>query len=377
MIIQSKKVWFNEKFEPLQIEIDGSKIKSITEYGVKKVDVDYEDKMIIPGLVDIHTHGWNGCDMPHANKEWFKQWRKYMVTEGVTSFLPTTATNAYDEILNGLKEASKAIEESNEGANVLGFYSEGPFVSKTKSGAQPVEWMLVPTKEIIDDFQKASNNKMKLIMLAPEELNGNYDVIEYIASLGIRISIGHTAANYQECEAAIKAGATSFTHTFNGMPTFKNRDQGPVASAMYHKNLYAELIGDGIHVDNVTAKIFADIKGKDKLITVTDSTRTKGFPVGKYTIFNRNYNVTEEGVCRLDNGGLSGSCKKIAQNLKNEIENIGIDLTTAINSCTINPLRMLGIENKGLLQVGYDADITILDENYNAYSVILNGKKEF
>lgn len=374
MIIQSKKVWFNERFQPLQLEIEGTVIKHIMPYGEKTADADYKDNMILPGLVDIHNHGWNGNDTAHADKEWVKQWRKYMLTEGVTSFMPTSSTNDYQEILAGMRAVADAVSEQEEGAHVLGVYSEGPFIGG-KPGAQPPAWKVIPTVEIIDEFNRNCGGLLKYVMLAPEELNGNYEVIEYCVRNGIRVAIGHSNASYDVCEAAIRAGATSFTHTFNGMLPFTNRNQSCVASAMYHKDLYAELIGDGSHVDKITAKIFADIKGKDKLISVTDSTRVKGWPVGEYELWGKKFRVCEDGICRLPNGTISGSCHKYYEILKSEIEDLLIDQVTAINSCTVNPLRMLGIENKGLIRVGYDADIAVLNSCYEPEAVYLMGGK--
>ena len=376
MIIQSKNVWFEEKYQPLQIEIQNRKIVAVNNYNCKQPDVDYGDNYILPGLVDIHTHGWNKCDVAHANQEWVRNWRKYLVNEGLTSICATSGTNEYQDILAGMEAVAKDVEENNDGVNIIGVYSEGPFVG-SKGGSQPLQWVKKPSIEIVDDFIKATHGLLNYVMLAPETMENNYEVIDYCAKKNIAVAIGHSGASFDTCEEAIKHGIKSFTHTFNGMTPFTNRNQGPVASAMYHKDLFAELIGDGIHVDKITAKIFSDIKGKDKLVSVSDGNRTKGLEVGEYEIFGRKIKVCEDGVARMsETNGIAGGCHKYCEILANEIFNMNFDLVTAINSCTINPCRLLNVKNKGLILEGYDADISVFNEKYEPLAVYVMGEQK-
>ena len=379
MIIQSKNVWYNEKFQPLQIEILDKKIKNIVPYGYKKADKDYGFLRILPGLIDIHNHGYMGRDANHATVEWVKEWSKYLTTEGVTSFLPTISTAPYDQLLEGLKTIAAVMDKNDyDGANILGIYSEGPFISEKAHGAQSIENRLIPTKEIIDDFQLAANNHIIYVMCAPEELGEDMEFIKYCVSNGISIAIGHTNATFEDCEKAQRSGAASFTHTFNAMSPLHHRNSGAVGAAMYFKDMYAELIADGNHVNKYSAKILADIKGKDRLISITDSSQFKGLPIGEHTILGRTIIVSEDGSCRLPNGNLAGSCNKLNRILQFEIEEAGIDIVTAIYSVTSNPAKLLGFDNlKGHIKINHDADLVVLNKDYSVHETYVMGKEMF
>ena len=213
-------------------------------------------------------------------------------------------------------------------------------------------------------------------MIAPEMLNGNYEVIDYCRKKGMAVALGHTAASYDICEEAIKHGANSFTHTYNGMKGLHHRDPAVVGAAMYHDECYAELIADGVHVNKIAANVLAKTKGKDRLIIVTDSLSFKGKKPGKYVTDDGTENITicDDGICRLDSGTLCGSVRKLNQNLAYAINEEKIDYVTAINAVTINPMKLFNINNKGLIRKGYKADIAIFDNNYEVKEVYVDGK---
>ena len=374
MIIQSRNVYFEEKLQPLQVEFEDGKITAVLPYDYKKADKDYGDNWILPGLCDIHSHGFYMVDANHATEEGIRMWMKYLPKEGVTATLPTTSAGVpWETLLENVGNIAKVIEEGNEGAHILGVHSEGPFISRDFAGAQTLSAMVIPDNKIIDDFQKACKGHLLLVMLAPEMLE-NMDVIRHCTEMGIRVTLGHTGATFEQCAAAREAGAVSFTHTYNAMRPLNHRKPGTVGAAMYFDDMYAELIGDTCHVSAPAAKILAKVKGKDRLISVTDSVRAKGFPVGTYDTPEGIISVTDEEVCRLQNGALTGSAAMLCHILGKEINKIGIDVVTAINSCTCNPMNMLGLGNvKGYIKQGYDADITVLDENFDAVQTYVNG----
>jgi len=375
MIIQSKRVYYEEKLQPLQVDIEGNKIVGVYNYNQFKVNKDYGDLIIMPGLCDCHNHGYNTGDNNHATKKWLKEWTSYLPNEGVTSTLSTISTNPKETLLKALNEIGEFIESDYKGANILGVYEEGPFISISHKGAQEAEYQIIPNKKVIDEFNDACLGHLIYVMIAPEMLNGNYDVIDYCVKKGMTVSLGHTGASYAICDEAIKHGSRSFTHTYNGMTGLHHREPGVVGAAMYHDECYAELIADGIHVSNPSANVLSKIKGKDKLIIVTDSIGLKGLPVGEYkTKTGQVRIVCEDNVSRLENGTLSGSCNKLNKVLNNALKNAHIDLVTAFNAVTINPMRMLGINNKGLIAKGYDADIAIFDDDFNTQDVYIGGK---
>lgn len=375
MIIQSSRVWYEEHFVPKQLEIEGERIKGIYPYNLKKVDIDYGDLMILPGLIEIHCHGCLYHDASHATYDWIKEWMRLLASEGVTSVTPAISTAPEKDILESLSYFDEVIRDGYDGAKILGIYSEGPFISKSDKSAQDIRYRLTPTKDILDKYQKASGNRMKYVMVAPEELDEDMSFIKECVSQGIRVSIGHTTSTFDICSKARDAGAISFTHTYNGMKGFSHREPGTVGAALYYQDMYAELIGDGIHVGKEAATILAKIKGKDKLISVTDANRTKGLPVGKIDLYGKTLFVCEDGVARREDGGLAGSANSIKNILKNEIIKFGFPLETAINSVTCNPARLLGVDNSiGYISENYFADIVVLDNDYNVISTYINGE---
>ena len=375
-IIQSKNVYYEEKFQPLQLVIDDGRITEILPYGTLEATDDYGDNWVLPGLVDIHNHGYYGTEANSATVEGLREWARYMPQEGVTGFLVTVSAETDEKTMfKGMHNIAKVIREEPEGARILGVHSEGPFISESHAGAQKIEYMVIPTVETIKKYQQECDGHLVLVMLAPEMLE-DMSVIDYCRDNGIKVTIGHTGATFEQCAEALKHGAGSFTHTFNAMTPLNHRKPGAAGAAMYFRDAYAELIGDGVHVSYVAANILAHFKGKDRLISVTDSLQLKGFPVGKYDEGGYTVYVTEEEVCRLADGGLCGSTNMLNHILAKEITKAGIDPVTAINSCTCNPLNFLGIgDHKGYIKEGYDADICVLDENFDAVQTYVMGTK--
>lgn len=380
MIIQSTRVYCEEKFQPLQIEITNDEITGIYNYNQFKVDKDYKNLQILPGLCDSHVHGYDGGSVCDATKSWLKKWCKYLPKEGVTSVVAGISSHPKDRLLKACDNIGAYIDEENKiGAHIIGVYEEGPFICSGKErGAQNLEFQIIPDKKVIDEFNKASHNHLIYVMIAPEMLEGDYEVIDYCRSLGMAVAIGHTGTTYEICKNAIAHGANSFTHTYNGMKGLHHREPGVVGAAMYHDECYAELICDGVHVDKIAANILAKTKGKDRLIIVTDSISLKGKKYGKYVTDDGSENITicKDNICRLDSGTLCGSCRKLNENLAYAIKEANIDYVTAINAVTINPMKLFGINNKGLIQIGYKADIAIFDDDFNTKEVYIDGKKQ-
>lgn len=379
MIIQSKNVYFEEKLQPRQIRVEGDTITGVFPYGLFKVDVDYKDLIVMPGLCDVHNHGYNGSESNLATKAWLKEWTSYLPSEGVTSTLASISSFPKAGLLKALKNIGSFIDKDNKtGTHILGVYEEGPFICSGKErGAQNLEFQIIPTKKVIDEFNKACNGHLVYVMIAPEMLKGKYDVIDYCVEKGMKVSLGHTGATFDICSEAIKHGATSFTHTYNGMRGLHHREPGVAGAAMYYDSCYAECICDGIHVNKYAANILARIKGKDKFILITDSVNIKGLKPGVYRFEDkgRTTTITKEGVGYLTGTDtLAGSCHKLNHILDFAIHEAKIDFVTAMNAVTINPMKMLGINNRGLIKENYKADIAVFDKNFNNKATYIDGK---
>ena len=379
MIIQSKYVYYEEKLQPKQIKISKDRIEAVYPYGLYKADKDYGDLIIMPGLCDVHNHGWGGHESNDATVKWLRDWSDYLPSEGVTATLASISSYPKEGLLKALKNIGEYIDKKQgKGAHILGVYEEGPFICSGKErGAQNLKYQIVPTRKVIDEFNKACNGHLMYVMIAPEMLKGNYSVIDYCVSKGMKVALGHTGATFDVCKEAIEHGAISFTHTYNGMKGLHHREPGVVGAAMYFDECYAECICDGIHVNKVAANILAKTKGKDKLILITDSVNIKGYEPGIYELKEkgRTTTVTDKGVAYITGTDtLAGSCHRLNHILDYAIHEAGIDMVTAMNAVTINPMRMLGITDRGLIREGYKADLAVFDDAFNNKATYIDGR---
>jgi len=375
MIIKSRRVWLDEAFRPAALEITDGKISRILDYE-SAADFDYGEDKILPGLVDIHNHGYHGRTSNTATREWLKEWCSYLPTEGVTSFLATTSTYHTETMVNAFGVIADAIEKPPKGAQILGIYSEGPLISKEFKGAQDERFLVKPDVDTFKAWQEKARGNIIYVAIAPE-CDDNFALIKYCAKEGIAVAAGHTGAKLDLLKKAHKAGIKSFTHTYNGMRGLHHREPGVVGAAMRFEDVYCELIGDGVHVHYDAAWILAKIKGKDKVVLITDSVAIKGFPPGSvYEAEGRKSIIDENGVGHLADGTIAGSSNRMCDLVRKLIEEAKVDEVTVINAATINPLKLINkAEHKGYLKEGFDADITVLDKDYKVVSTYVKGVK--
>ena len=323
-----------------------------------------ENKIIIPGFIDQHIHGLGGYDVIDGKVEAIEKIASELPKEGVTAFLPTTTTEKKEVINKALNSVSEYINKNNEdGSLVLGVHLEGPFISNNYLGAQLPEYVLKLNKENFKEFEKNSNNNIKLVTLAPEE--DNDDLIQYLKSKNIVVSIGHSSANYEDVRSAILKGVTCVTHTFNGMKGIHHREIGTAGSALLFDELYCEVICDGIHVSNPALKLLFKNKPTDKVILISDSVRMKNFNNGIYYDGNQKV-ILKDNEARLENGTLVGSVLKINEAVRNIIKYAGVDFSTAIKYATINPATNLGVDHlMGSIKEGKLANLVVVDKDLN------------
>ncbi len=370
MIIQSTRVWLNESFKKAALEIEGGKIKEIYPYGSKENVVDYGNNRILPGLIDIHCHGYKGMTCNEVTREGMREWAYDLLKEGCTSFEATTSTAAMEDLDKSFPILVDIMDEGTGGAEIVGIHIEGPLISPEFRGAQELTQLVKPSIEVMQKWQKLARGKINVVAIAPE-MDDNHQTIKWCKENHIQVALGHTGASYEECLQASLDGASSFTHTYNGMKGLHHREPGVVGAALSLDGMYAELIGDGVHVNFIPAKILARAKGKDKLILITDSVQVKGLPMGRYQKGLEIVDVKEDGCAYLPSGKLAGSSNKLIDEVRKMIEIAGADLVTIINAATKNPATFLGIENsKGQLLRGYDADIIVIDDNYKVLTTL-------
>ena len=375
MIIQSKKVWIADQFTPAQLELEDGIIKEIYPYNEKEVTKDYGDLRILPGFIDIHCHGAYGFDTNDADPEGLRKWTKGIVDEGVTSFLATTLTQSEEVLTNAVSNVAKVVEEGYEGAEILGIHFEGPYLNKAHKGAQPEEYCVKPNIEQFKRYQKAAHGLIKYITMAVEN-DEDYALTKYCSQNNVVVSIGHSNATYEQAVQAYAHGARSMTHVYNAMTPFTHRANGLVGGALRIRNMYGEIICDGNHSTLAALNNFFTSKGPDYSIMITDSLMCKGFPVGtKFDFGGQEVVIYPDGSAHLvEAGNLAGSTLNVNKGLKILIEDALVPVNYAINACTSNPARCLHVDNrKGTIGVGYDADLVVLDRDYEVVQTYCKG----
>lgn len=379
MIIQSKKVWVLGQFIQAQLELVDGKIKNVFNYGSHTVDVDYGEKRIVPGFIDVHTHGAYGFDTNDAEEEGLRNWMKHIPEEGVTSILPTTITQSEKVLTAALKNIAKVVNDGYEGAEILGIHFEGPYLDMVYKGAQPEQFIKKPDVEQFKRYQSAAEGLIKVITMATEQ-DDEFALTKYCTEHGVAVSIGHSAATYEEASMAVAHGAKSMTHIFNGMTPFHHRKPGLVGAAMRFRDTFGEVICDGNHSTPEALNDLYMAKGRDYTIMITDALMVKGLPVGTKVLFGGNeIELYPDGSAHLtDTKSLAGSTLKVNQGLRVLVENALIPFDYAINSCTLNPARLLGVDNrKGKIVTGYDADLVVLNDDYSVEMTFIKGKQAF
>ena len=334
------------------ITVRDGKIASIDK--TDKAGVDFGGAKIYPGLIDLHGHGYIGRDTMEGD---LQAMADFQLTNGTTTWYPTTMTMSEEDII----AACNRDIDFGHGANIPGFHMEGPFINVKYKGAQNEKYVIPPSMEL---FNKCKN--IKRVTIAPE-VEG---AMEFIKECPAQISIGHTDTDYDTAIRAFQTGATSLTHTYNVMPGIHHRAPGPIPAGV-ECGAYAELISDGVHVHPASVRILVKLYGEDKIILVSDAIRATGLCDGEYSFGGQKINVTN-GQARTEGGNLAGSTSTLFDCVKCAIS-FGIAEEIAVKMASENPARLMGL-NKGKIEVGYDADFIIVDDDFNLIRAIARGE---
>jgi N-acetylglucosamine-6-phosphate deacetylase len=333
------------------------------------------DKIAAPGFLDVHIHGAGGRDVMEASEDALKAVSSKVAAHGTTSFVATTVTASTESICKSAEGIAAYISRQHQSgeprAEILGIHFEGPFISAARRGVHPPEFLKLPSAELLDKFVDAAKGHAQILTIAPELL-GAIPCIDAARKAGLIVAIGHTDATYEQARAAIARGAHHAVHVYNAMRPFSHRESGVIGAVLTTPEVTAELIADGVHVDETAMRLLLQAKGAASVILVSDGISATGMPDGKYTLGTFEVTVSG-GVCRNSEGKLAGSTLTLDRALRN-IVNLGVPLADALRMLTLNPATLLGIEfKKGSLRPGADADILLLDDALNITHVWTGG----
>lgn len=349
--------------------IDGKANKTDFCVNQSKFDFDYRnaeniidltDCIVLPALLDIHTHGANGYDFNTVDETDLPKILEYYYSNGVGGILATIMTDDCQIIIRQLKIISKAAEKYDI---IKGIHLEGPFLSHDYKGAMNEKYLLPPSIELFDKFQQAANGKIKLVTLSPE-LDRSEKLTQYLTKIGVTVSLGHSGASYTETMRCVQSGAKSFTHTFNAMKPIFHRDPS-IAVAALTSDSYTEAITDGKHISPEIVKLIFKTKDFDKFICVTDSMMATGLPDGEYTLAGSPVTVNNGDAFLTGTQSRAGSVLGAFCGLKNFAEYIDSDIFAASVCYSLTPSKLLGIDN----QYG-----SIAQNKYADFTVVKNGK---
>jgi N-acetylglucosamine-6-phosphate deacetylase len=343
--------------------------------------IDHQDRIVTPGFIDMHIHGAAGHDFMEATPAAIAEIGTFLARHGTTSYVATTVTASAEKVVEaarGLGQIIRAYRSSDHAsgpvaAEPLGVHFEGPFLNTIRRGAHPAADIQKPHLESLKKFIEAAGGTALVLALAPE-LDERLEVLEYARSQGIRVGIGHSNATFEEAERGIAAGATHAVHIYNAMRPFSHRDAGIIGASLTDDRLCVELICDGLHVEPAAVRLVVKAKGISRIILITDSLSATGMPDGRYQLGLFTINVVG-GVCRTDEGNLAGSSIVLEQAVRNLSKFTGISFKDCLPCATLNPARLLGVENqKGVLAVGNDADLAVLDKNFVVRQAYVRGR---
>ncbi|MGH9710512.1 MAG: N-acetylglucosamine-6-phosphate deacetylase [Candidatus Acidiferrales bacterium] len=373
----------HEEISDAVIVVEGGKITRIgrrdeIEIPSSAKEILARDMTLIPGFVDIHIHGAGGHDVMSSTEEALSTVAKTVARHGTTSLVATTVTAPPDETRRCLEDIARYIASSaNTGApatptaEIVGIHLEGPFISSTCRGVHPPGAIAKPSIALLDRYLEAAGGNVRILTLAPE-IPGALDLVEHGYARGIVVALGHTDATYEQAHNAIFRGARHAVHVFNAMRPFSHRETGVLGAVLTDDSVTAEIIADGVHVDDPAIRLLLAAKGPDLVILVSDGTAATGMRDGSYRLGTFDVTVAG-GVCRNREGKLAGSTLTLDRALQHMVR-LGVPLLEAVCMATLNPARRVGLEKKkGVLAVGADADLILLTPELKVASVYTRG----
>ena len=366
MIIKSGKVFQEDgSFLEQTLYVNDHCLVDKAEYQDDGEIIDAEGLLVLPGLVDVHSHGAAGEDFSDGDPEGLKKILRYERSCGITSYCPTSMTFPKERLRQIFASIKGA--QTEEGAKVVGINMEGPFLDPVKKGAHVEEWITAPDAAFVRELNQDADGLVCLVTLAPN-MDGAEEFIKEMHE-EVCISLGHTAADYDCASRAMKLGAHHVTHLYNAMQPFGHRAPGLIGAAMDDPECMVELICDGYHIHPSAIRAAFRMFGPERVILISDSMRATGMENGTYELGGQEVTVKDRKAV-LKDGTLAGSATNLYGCMCKAVE-FGIPLEQAIMAATANPARSIGIFDRvGSIRIGKQADLLLVSENLELKRVI-------
>ena len=348
--------------------------EGLTAPGAQEVDA--TGLLVMPGFIDIHTHGAVGVDMNGADKEGLAKVSAFFASQGVTGFLPTLLTDSHEALLQYVHTIGMAAPEITDGAAVLGIHLEGPYLCAEYKGAMPEHLLQTPDFSKFMQYQKASGGRIRRMTVSPE-VEGVAHFIPKAVAEGVSVSIGHSGADYDTAWAAIRSGAACATHTFNAMKLLHQHFPA-ISGAVLESDIYAEAICDGIHLHPGTVRILLKAKGLDRVIAITDSIMAAGLGDGRFKLGVNDVIVKDGDATLADGGSRAGSTLTMSRAFANLRRFTGLPAFELAKLLSANPADLLGMgDRKGRILPGYDADLTLVTDEGAVAATFVEGRRVY
>ena len=361
------------KFHLGAFEVVDGKFGAVLPENVPADAVDLKGATVIPGLIEVHSHGNSNCDFSDGDYEGLKTMARFYLEHGVTSFAPTSMTLPYDVLAKAFATARKLADEQPEGLSVVrGINMEGPYFSMKKKGAQNGAYIKDPDFEGFKKLYDGCGGLIRIVDLAPE-LPGAVEFAEKASKL-CTVSVAHTDTDYEHARAVFEAGATHMTHLYNAMPGIHHRNPGAIPAGCEKPNVQAEIICDGLHIHPATVRL-AFSAFKDRMIVISDSGRCAGLPEGTKFDLGGQFAWVKGGIGRLADGTISCSASNMWDCFRNCLS-WGIQEEEVVRACTYNPAKALNADDVvGSIATGKLADFLICAPDYSSKRIFLHGKE--
>ncbi len=378
-IIKNGLVYQNHSFAKADILMEDGVIRRIgpdlIEEGAELFDAD--GQKIVPGFIDVHTHGSVGVDVNAATEEDFEKICRFQATQGTTSWLGSVLTDTREQTLWCIDQYKRWKAMDHQGASLMGIHLEGPFLAAEYKGAMPEYLLQKPNMELLREYQEAADGDIRYITVSPE-VEGIPEFIPEIKSLGIVVAIGHSGADYDTAQKAIANGAMAATHPGSAMKLHHQNFPAIWGAVLEDDQVYCEVICDGRHLHPGTVRLILKTKGLDRVVAITDSIMAAGLPDGNYKLGVNDVVVVDGDAKLADTGVRAGSTLTTGKALENLLAFTGRPLEEILPLLTENPAKLMGVYDRiGSLEEGKDADLVILTDDNQVAHTFCKGRHSY